>query len=167
MPIFRGRPPLTEQEIEDALAFTSSRNAFWRNDREPRPVDEALAGATFGQIVGYCVLYSHNDICNGGFHQYFWNQGDLAAVTADALVGIGQVERAELMKKAMARFPGGVAPRSRAACQRLLDQIDFHGDWRPWVRPIEDAYYALGEQSLSDAVRAYVVAHPHEYFLDH
>jgi hypothetical protein len=75
MPIFRDRPPLTPDDVEAATPSASARHAFWRDSRTPRPIEEAIAGATPGQIVAYCVPYSHADICNGGFHQYFSNHG--------------------------------------------------------------------------------------------
>jgi hypothetical protein len=47
--------------------------AFWQDFRVHRRIDDAIAGASAGQIIVYCVPYSHADICNGGFHQYFSN----------------------------------------------------------------------------------------------
>lgn len=69
MPIFRDRPPLTVEDIEAATTGLSARNAFW-DDSTPRSLDDAIAGASRGQIITYCVRSSHADICNGGFHQY-------------------------------------------------------------------------------------------------
>ncbi|MGZ3422698.1 MAG: DMP19 family protein [Polyangiales bacterium] len=167
MPLFRDRPPLTAEEIEGSMAHASARHAFWRNLRTPRPIDEAIAGATRGQIIAYCVQYSHADICNGGFHQYFSNHtGDYASITVEALRTLGDDRRAELMTRAMGRFPRGVAPKTAARRQRLLDAIDYRSDWQPWIRPIEDAYYALDTDDLDRRVREYVTSHPHEYFLD-
>jgi hypothetical protein len=167
MPIFRDRPPLTPDDIEAAMPAASARHAFWRDLRTPRPIDEATAGASPGQIVAYCVPYSHADICNGGFHQYFSNStGDLASITIDALHRIGDHQRAELMMRAMGRFPGGVAPKKRAERQAILASIDFRSDWRTWARPIEDAYYALDGKELGERVQDYIASHAEEYFLD-
>lgn len=82
MPIFRDRPPLTAEDIEGAAPYASARHAFWCDQRTQRPIAEAFAGATLGQLVAYAVHYSHADICNGGFHQYFSNStGDMAQAT--------------------------------------------------------------------------------------
>ncbi len=167
MPIFRDRPPLTHDDVEAAMPDASARHAFWRDLRTPRPIDEAIAGASPGQIVAYCVPYSHADICNGGFHQYFSNStGDYASITIEALRRLGDDQRAGLITSAMARFPGGVAPKSRAERHALLARIDFKSDWRGWIRPIEDAYYALDGDDLGRRVRDYVASHPEDYFLD-
>lgn len=167
MPIFRNRPPLTPADIEAAMPYASARNAFWRNLRTPRPIDEAIAGASPGQIVAYCVQYSHADICNGGFHQYFMNStGDYASITMEALRRLGDDRRAELMTRAMGRFAGGVAPKTQAQRQAALATIDFRSDWRGWIRPIEDAYYTLGHDDLDRRVRDYIASHPEDYFLD-
>jgi hypothetical protein len=154
-------------EVERAIPHASGQHAFWCDAETPRPIDEAIAGATPAQIVVYCVPYSHSDICNGGFHQYFFNHtGDYASITIDALRRIGEQERAELMTRAMGRFPGGVAPRHRGRRQALLRTIDFKSDWQPWIRPIEKAYYALANDDLDRRIEEYVAAHPRELFLD-
>jgi hypothetical protein len=167
MPIFRDRPPLTPEDVEAAMAEAASRNAFWRDLHTPRPVDEAIAGASPGQVIVYCVPYSHADICNGGFHQYFSNfGGSFALITIEAVRRLGDDKRAELMKRAMGRFRGGIAPKSRAECQAALADIDYKTDWRPWIRPIEAAYYALDADDVGRRVEEYVASHAEDYFLD-
>lgn len=83
-----------------------------------------------------------------------------------ALRVIGEEPRAELLVQAMARFVGGVAPRSREARRRALDRIDYRMDWRPWIEPIEHAYYALGDSELYARVERHAATHAHELFLD-
>jgi hypothetical protein len=58
-PFSGDRPPLTPEDVEAAMANASARHAFWRDLRTPRPIDEAIAGASPGQIIAYCVPYSH------------------------------------------------------------------------------------------------------------
>ncbi|MBL8719431.1 MAG: DUF4375 domain-containing protein [Myxococcales bacterium] len=167
MPFFRARPPLTPEEIEASLPYASARHAFWMDMRTMRPIDEAIAGASLGQVIAYCVHYSHADICNGGFHQYFSNStGDYASLTIDALRTLGDDRRADLMTRAMGRFPGGVAPKSQARRQAVLATIDYESDWRVWCGPIEKAYYALGGEDLGRRVQEYVASHASDYFLE-
>lgn len=161
------RPPLTDEDVLARLAAASAKNAFWCDETTPREIDFALAGAATAQIVVHCVPYGHADICNGGFHQFFSNAtGDFAVPMTHALRLIGEEPRAELLVQAMARFAGGVAPRSREARCRALDLIDYTSDWRPWIEPIERAYHALGDTDLYARVDRYAAAHAHELFLD-
>jgi hypothetical protein len=113
------------------------------------------------------VPYSHADICNGGFRQYFSNHGGgFALITIEAVRRLGDDKRADLMTRAMGRFPGGVAPNGRAECQSALASIDYRSDWREWIRPIEDAYYALGGDDLGRRIQDYIASHPEDYFID-
>ncbi|MCC7538807.1 MAG: DUF4375 domain-containing protein, partial [Deltaproteobacteria bacterium] len=125
MPKLR-RAPLDEAEIGREMPYAVAERAFWVDLQTMRPLEEAIAGATLGQILAYCVPYSHADICNGGFHQYYWNHtGDYAALTVDALRTLGDHERVALFVRSMARFPDGIAPRSRAERIAALDAIPY------------------------------------------
>jgi hypothetical protein len=167
IPIYRKRPPLTEREIEDGLAVASARHAFWRDLQTPRPIDEAMAGASPGQVILYCVHYFDAEVRNGGFHQYFMNStGDAALITLEALKRLGEDERAGLLVAAMARFPGGIAPRRQSERQAVLSAIAYREDWRPWIQPIETTYYALDGDVLQRRIQEYVELHPEEFFVD-
>lgn len=49
----------------------------------------------------YLVIVLDNQVINGGLHQYFVNgYGQFAEETIDALIRIGAIEKAELLKKA-------------------------------------------------------------------
>jgi hypothetical protein len=166
-PIFRDRPPLTAEDIARELTRAAAANAFWIDDQTPRDTGVSLAHATRAQIVGYCVEYVHEDVCNGGFHQLFMNgTGDFAQVVVRALRAMGELERAQLFVEAMARFPGGVAPVSRVTRQAALERIPFQTDWEPWIEPIERAYFALPSDALRPLVDHYLDTHPRELFLD-
>ena len=168
MPIYRKRPTLTETDIADGTAVESARHAFWRDRQTPRSIEEAIAGASPGQVILYCVPYFDAEVRNGGFHQYFMNStGDAALVTLQALEKLGEDARARLLVSAMARFPGGVAPKSQSARQAALSAISYREDWRPWVQPIEAAYYALDADVLGRRIEDYVESHSDEFFLDH
>jgi hypothetical protein len=50
----------------------------------------------------YLLIVLHNQVFNGGFHQYFVNgYGQFAKETIDALIEIGAFRKAELLKKAL------------------------------------------------------------------
>lgn len=52
--------------------------------------------------VTYLVVIMHNQIFNGGFHQYFANgYGQFARETIDALIEIGAMRKAELLQAAL------------------------------------------------------------------
>jgi len=52
--------------------------------------------------VTYLVTILHNEVFNGGFHQYFVNgYGQFAAQTIPVLIEIGALRKAELLKKAL------------------------------------------------------------------
>ncbi|HVY25610.1 MAG TPA: DUF4375 domain-containing protein [Polyangiaceae bacterium] len=167
MPIYRKRPPLTETDIADGIAVESARHAFWRDRQTPRPIDEAIAGASPGQVILYCVPYFDAEVRNGGFHQYFMNPtGDAALITREALEKLGEDERAKLLVSAMARFPGGAAPRSQSERQAVLSAISYRDDWRLWIQPMEAAYYALDSNALARRIQDYVESHPQEFFVN-
>jgi hypothetical protein len=52
--------------------------------------------------ITYLVVVLHNQVFNGGFHQYFVNgYGQFAKETINALVEIGAFRKAELLKEAL------------------------------------------------------------------
>lgn len=111
--------------------------------------------------------YFDGELRNGGFHQYFMNPtGDAALITLEAPRKIGEDERARLLVSAMARFPGGIAPKGQTERQDTLSAIPFDADWRPWIRPIEAAYYALDGDVLGRRIHDYIESHPEEFFVD-
>jgi hypothetical protein len=62
-----------------------------------------------------------DEINNGGFHQFFNNSsGDNSTETVFALEIIGALTTADIVKRAIARFPEGIAPKDRKARLELL-----------------------------------------------
>lgn len=138
----------------------------------PEALEASLRPASRGQIALYAMSYSHADICNGGFHQYFANHtGALAREALDGFRLVGLDQHADLLTRAMSRFPDGVAPRDWGLRNAILDAFDYESDWKPFIEPIEDAYYALCRVGSSDdpmtrAFDAYIATHPAEFFAD-
>lgn len=81
---------------------------------------------------------------NGGFDQYFFNSsGGNAAATLDALDAVGAHKTAAIVRRACARFPGGMPPSDWNERQDVLlstvspDSEAFEDD--------DDAFYKYEE----------------------
>jgi hypothetical protein len=77
------------------------------------------------------VHWCQSEVCNGGFHQFFWNStGILAPEATDSFRSIGMPQTALLVKQAMQWF-GEPYPRQRKVRKQQLDaftdkkQFDF------------------------------------------
>ena len=73
------------------------------------------------QEVQEVVEAAEDEINNGGFHQFFYNNaGDSTEDTIQALEAIGASKTAEIVRRAAAMFPGGMPPKDRLARQNVL-----------------------------------------------
>lgn len=73
------------------------------------------------QEVVDLVIELEDEVNNGGFHQYFNNSsGDHSAETVLALDAIGAKAMADILRHAMARFPGDGPPKDREARLDIL-----------------------------------------------
>lgn len=80
------------------------------------------------------------EINNGGFDQFFFNSaGDYTEETIQALIKIGALHTADIVKKAAAKFPGGMPPKERDDRQELLEDIS----------PDSDAFENFDEEFLA------------------
>ena len=92
------------------------------------------------------------EVNNGGFDQFFFNSaGDEAAATIEALEAIGAFSTAAIVRRACARFPGGMPPADRDERQARLEEVS----------PDTDAFEAEDEQfyAYEDDLSALVAAH--------
>ena len=84
------------------------------------PCDASDARMDQNEIVT-CIGNLEAEVNNGGFHQFFYNSaGDDTAETIQALQAIGAARTAEIVKRAAAKFPGGMPPKERFARQDIL-----------------------------------------------
>jgi len=91
----------------------------WPDGGDPSPEWLAISAIVRHAVVTH---YSYEDICNGGFEQYFWNHtGNLAQETVEAYEALGLPLLAETMRNAIALFPGGYARGRLARRERLGD----------------------------------------------
>ena len=71
------------------------------------------------------VELCNGEVNNGGFHQFFSNStGNETAEIIQALETIGAKKIAAIVKRAAAKFPGGMPPKDREARNILLDRVD-------------------------------------------
>ena len=69
------------------------------------------------------------EVNNGGFDQFFYNSaGDDTEGIIRALETIGAVTTAEIVRRAAAKFPGGMPPKDRFQRQDALLQISPDSD---------------------------------------
>ena len=70
-----------------------------------------------------------DDVNCDGFDGYFFNSEDDPAQALLALEAIGAMQTAAIVRRAFARFPGGVPPSDRFERQAiLLDVVTRHAD---------------------------------------
>ncbi|HEX4487640.1 MAG TPA: DUF4375 domain-containing protein [Terriglobales bacterium] len=71
----------------------------------------------------FAAHFCRSEICNGGFHQFFWNStGILAPEAIEGFREIEQSQIASLIESALALF-GSPYPRDREGRQRRLSQV--------------------------------------------
>jgi Domain of unknown function (DUF4375) len=82
----------------------------------------SLEGLTLPAATIYLVGVFEGAIVKGGFHQFLSEpSGDMAQETLQALREVGAHVSVELLEKALAVFPGGVAPADPDDRLRQLD----------------------------------------------
>ncbi len=98
---------------------------------------------TFGSVprasgLLFAAHFCQSEICNGGFHQFFWNSTEvLAAEAVEGFHEIGQHQVAALIEKAMSLFGSGY-PRDRKERQTRLEQVS-----RSSLDALDDLFYSL------------------------
>ena len=125
--------------------------------------DDAGAG-TPGQRLLAVTTYFVRDVENGGHHQALWNRDadELAEVVA-AFERLGAAGHAEVVRRASDLLLGKDPPRNHDLRRALLGRHD-----REWiddhVGPFDERMY--DETKLHPHFRAYIAAHPDEFFRD-
>ncbi|MBI4579507.1 MAG: DUF4375 domain-containing protein [Planctomycetes bacterium] len=130
------------------------------------------ASVTLGQLYIYAVTWVEREVLNGGFWQYFWNTpADLPTKALRGFERIRASEYADLLRQAIATFPGGVLPKTRRDRMRLLPE-DPYGDvseqQRDVLQRLEDLnerfYGVYGEgREFYNKLAGYIRAHPDEF----
>ena len=91
------------------------------------------------------------EVNNGGFDQFFFNSsGDHTVEIIDFLESIGAVKTADIVRRAAAKFPGGMPPKEWAKRQDLLvDDVSPDADA---FQELDQEFYASTED-LSELVK--------------
>jgi hypothetical protein len=86
----------------------------------------------------YATLFCEQEICNGGFNQFFWNStGVLAPEAVEGFKAIGQNSIAGIIQEACSLF-GDTFPRDRSLRQSKLQTID-----RQLLKSLDKRFYGM------------------------
>jgi glycosyltransferase involved in cell wall biosynthesis len=154
----RGADRLLTPEAQAAAMATARRF-------DPAEISERFANSLRERLVGpspnsSMALHAVQrlieeldaEVNNGGFDQFFFNvAGDHAATTVQALETVGALETADIVRRACARFPGGMPPANRNARQELLEKLSPDSG----AFEQEDADFLAYPDDLASLVAAY------------
>ena len=103
----------------------------------------------------FAAHWLYSEVCNGGFHQFYWNStGVLAPEAADAFTAIGMPRTADIVRRTMSWFPTPY-PRDRESRIELLDgYAELHPESRDPFSSFDDEFYAVVESERGGFVRA-------------
>ena len=95
----------------------------------------------------FAAHWCQSEVCNGGFHQFFWNPtGVLAPEAAAAFEALNMPGIAALVRRAM-RFFGPAFPRERERRVEVLDEYrDAHADAPSPFESIDDEFDELRDE---------------------
>lgn len=92
------------------------------------------------------------EVNNGGFDQFFYNSsGDNTAETIEALEKIGAIRTTDIARRAAAKFPHGMPPKSRLDRQTILLQISPEANE---FEELDEEFYGYSE-NLADLLKKY------------
>ncbi len=135
---------------------------------DPAEVDDEirLEQLTPGQRAVYSLTWTEREVCNGGFHQYFWNPtGGLARVAVEGARLLGIDRYADLIVRAAEIGLGTTEPLSWSARRERLDRLSSAAEGE--LDALGDEFYDLLEQvPLYDAFCRFIDAEPGQFLLD-
>jgi hypothetical protein len=135
--------------------------------RGPKTTMAGLSKLTSGQRASFTASWCDSEICNGGFHQLFFNStGVLAEEAVKGFRLIGADSYADLISKAISVFPNHELPLHRGKRIKALESIPSDR-LEEEFSPLEERYYKLHEGKGTDwerrAIR-YIRSHGSEFF---
>ncbi|WP_394840297.1 DMP19 family protein [Pendulispora rubella] len=142
---------------------------MWQSVEIHGDYDDLRAGlilATPGQVAVFAVRWCDHEVCNGGFHQLFYNStGILFPEAVQGLQQIGATDYASFFSQAASLLPSADVPRDRDERIRLLERVPYEL-WKKQIKPVEDAYYALRRTGTTVERHAarYVEEHSEDFF---
>lgn len=122
------------ESIRNSTACTGTDDIY----DSPEVFAQTFATAPRASGLVFAAHFCMSEICNGGFHQFFWNStGVLAPEAVDGFREIGQNQVAALIEKAMSLL-GSVYPRDRGERQAQLAEVS-----RSSLDALDETYYSL------------------------
>jgi hypothetical protein len=108
--------------------------------------ESAFASAEPSARTLFAAHWLYSEVCNGGFHQFYWNStGVLAPEAADAYAAIGMPRTAEIVRRSIAWFPTPY-PRDRESRIELLDRYaETHPEIRNPFDSLDEEFYQAAE----------------------
>jgi len=135
-------------EFRDALTYS----LVHRGAADLNPVERAL----------WAIWWLEADANNGSFDQYFHNStGDDAADALRGLTLIGALKCADLLRKAMAVFPGGAPSTDQVIRKKQIQTLGYDEAVRIWD-PLSNEFTDYPED-LNRLIREYCLAHRAEF----
>jgi hypothetical protein len=104
----------------------------------------------------FAAHWLYSEVCNGGFHQFYWNStGVLAPEAADAYAAIGMPRTADVVRRSMSWFPTPY-PRDRETRIELLETYAaaMHPGSRGPFGALDEEFYGVVESESGGFVRA-------------
>lgn len=147
---------IIEQKYADAVGGLTSELLNNSSDWYTHILNLSLA-----QQVVYTVIIFHNQVENGGFHQYFFNSyGQFAFLTAKNLKLIGATKREQLLRKALKEVNSQNLdePQFRKAVfERSLDKIvNFDKELFDFLNDLDTQYYNMNDEDISLLLNRYL-----------
>jgi len=115
----------------------------------------AFASADRAARTLFAAHWLYSEVCNGGFHQFYWNStGVLALEAAEAFVAIGMPRTAGVVRRSMSWFPIPY-PRERALRIGVLEVYATANPESPSpFDECDDEFYEVVDSESGGFVRA-------------
>jgi hypothetical protein len=120
-----------------------------------------FAGLTDGEKTFLCVTILRDEVNNGGFDQFYFNDGGEYAVEAvGAFEKIGAANVADIVRRANSAFPNGQPAKDRDARKRELDALTEAQ--QSTLRQLDLEFYKYGED-VDKLLKQFVESHPNDF----
>jgi hypothetical protein len=118
---------------------------------------DGIAGLSDAEAGIFSIYWFVAETNNGGMHQFFFNDsGQLAVSALRYLEQIGAAKTADILRRAIALFPGGKVPTDQEERRETLLAMD---EECVLFDPLTDELYSCGED-VNEFHQAYATAHP-------
>jgi hypothetical protein len=113
--------------------------------------------------ITYMVVVMHNQVFNGGFHQYFVNgYGQFAKETIDSLTQINAIKRADLLRKALLLVNKENLPDHvfrELLLKKKLDALVVSDELDEPLDELDSIYYNIEDEDIVELLGNYLRVH--------